>query len=199
MEKHTYTKALYRHREDVTITKEGKEVECVQFDAVLRAKVANPDYVEKPKGEKDERTPIQKSKTSWFEATKPMEVEKAKDEAETEARIMEAVIAWRDKLEDLERLVFSVIAHPDPLPFDLKHTDHAKPGRKQQKLIDYLRSYVADREAKGAIERSTASEYRKTVRRLGNYFKDKRLADLTETDVTHFFSAELKRGVSEAT
>lgn len=185
-EQHRYTQMQVKRRKEVTRKEGGEDKTYIRFLGVLRYSEPNPEYLEKPEGT-DARTSLQKRKTVWREVTKTLEAEKVtkgrkssqKKQEETEANIRAALEAWRDEVEAQD--------------------SRSESNADEVLLLEYMRTYVDDREAAGIIEKSTAADYRHTIVRLEKRFADTKLAELTADMVQRFQTDELKRGVSATT
>lgn len=159
-------------RETMRTNAKGKKVR-IGWQLVVKYKEANPDYVEKPKGE-DTRTPSQKRRDTWKQLTRTSH---ARTKTEANRDLQDLLTELEEKATEKEK---------DPQPGDTL-------------LLDFIEEYITMREAAQIIEKSTAADYRKTAVTLKRRFAGVTLAELTSTQVQKWETAELQRGVCPTT
>lgn len=172
-----YGSALIREIERVDKTKR-KQRKYTQYVGVIKYKVANPDYIEKPEGE-DTRKPNQKRPEIWKQKTKNFnpKIVNTKSKANT------ALQQWRAELEAVaaESEAASVTV-PDYVDLFLQPPDGAKnPSPYKAMLRDATE-----------IEASTLKGYKTLAKIIRTEFEGVRLGDLTDTHIEKWI-AKMKR------
>ena len=116
---------------------------------------------------------------------------------ETEVKRRNALRKWISELEAEQEEA----AEQERLQLEEAERENAERERREREtpLVDYIERYIKSREATHAIESSTASDYRKTARRLVARFGDVTIQGLRAADVQDFYTDELKRGIGSGT
>lgn len=141
-----------------------------RWKCVLEYRVENPEFVERPAEGADTRAARQKRRIVWKSIAKTFGAE-----VRTKTQANAAAIAWQAEME----------AEANAPKHDASVT-----------LGDYIEQFVAMREAAGAIEASTARDYRHSAKRLSGTLADAQLSELTADEVQAWEIAELRRGIS---
>ena len=141
-----------------------------RWKCVLEYRADNPEFVERPDDGADNRTAKQKRRVVWKSVTKTFG-----SEVRTKTQANAAAIAWQAEMETKESAP--------------KHDASVTLG-------EYIEQFIATREAAGAIEASTARDYRHSAKRLSGTLADKPFRELTSNEVQAWEIAELKRGIS---
>ena len=93
-----YLQAYASNQREVVREVGGSPVVFIRFRGILKYKVDNPDFRERPEGP-DTRRPNEKRREVWQQVTKTMEVRKERGKKQTERNISDALQSWREELE----------------------------------------------------------------------------------------------------
>lgn len=141
-----------------------------RWKCVLEYRADNPEFKERPSEGADNRTAKQKRRVVWKSIAKTFGAE-----IRTKTQANAAAIAWQTEME----------TEANAPKHDASVT-----------LADYIEQFIAMRESAGAIEASTARDYRHSAKRLSGTLSDVPFSELSADEVQAWEIAELKRGIS---
>lgn len=167
-----YTQAFVREIMSKSKARNGRtKLVHKAWKGVLKYKVDNPDYLERPEEGADTRTPSQKRRQIWKQAAQTFDPETVK----TKSEALQALEDWRRLLERKDL-----------------------PGSNST-VGEYVSSFIDDLEASSNVERRTASEYRTTAKRIAEGFKGVALKDLTPAMIQKWENGLTRKGLAPAT
>lgn len=141
-----------------------------RWKCVLEYRADNPEFVERPADGADNRTARQKRRVVWKSVAKTFGAE-----VRTKTQANAAAIAWKEQMEA-----------------EASTSKHSA----RVTVAEYIEQYIATREAAGAIEASTARDYRHSAKRLSGTLSEVPFLELTTDAAQAWEIAELKRGIS---
>jgi integrase len=154
------------------------------WKGVLKYKVENPDYVERPSEGDDTRSANQKRREVWRQVAQTFDSETVRSKSEA----LDALAKWKRQMNDQARAKEQAQARvmalvPDPDTY----------------VGDYVHSFIDDLEASESIERRTVRDYRGIANRIAKGFEEVALRDLTAPMIQKWENGLIKSGLSGTT
>ncbi len=167
-----YTQAFVREITSKVKARNGRTKTVHKaWKGVLKYKVDNPDFVERPEDGEDTRTPSQKRRQIWKQVAQTFDP----DAVKTKSDALQALEEWRRQLERCE----------------LPSTNST--------VGEYVSAFIDDLEASGSVERRTVSDYRGIAKRITSGFEGVALRDLTPTMVQKWENSLTASGLASST
>lgn len=141
------------------------------WEGILKHKVPNPAFVDKPEGE-DTRRPEQRRREVWRQRTRVFDPETVR----TKTQAIQALAAWKAEEER-----------------DARAVDALMP------VAEYVARYIDSREAAGELEASTVCDYRKSARRLDRAFSKLPMRNLDRKGVRAWKDGLVSDGLAPST